>query len=168
MREKERKRNINVWLPPTWPPLGTQPATQACALTWNQTGDPLACSPHSIHWAILARALGSNAHMIRMLTLQQCGKPDKLKNHPTANIQRCFIVQQTHFYMHRWSYKKIRDTNRAKDGGNWILSLETMHGSQGLYCCLFLYVEYGAPGLNGLCVTGTSWGSRTETSVWIF
>ena len=32
-REKERERNINVWLPLTYPLLGTRPTTQACALT---------------------------------------------------------------------------------------------------------------------------------------
>ena len=36
-REKERERNIRVWLPLTRPPLGTWPATQACALTGNRT-----------------------------------------------------------------------------------------------------------------------------------
>ena len=40
-REKEKKRNINVWLPLMWPPLGTWPSTQTCALTENQTGNPL-------------------------------------------------------------------------------------------------------------------------------
>ena len=40
-REKERERNINVWLPLAPPPLETWPATQACALTGNQTCDPL-------------------------------------------------------------------------------------------------------------------------------
>ena len=40
-REKERERNINVWLPLTGPLLGTCPATKACALTGNWTGDPL-------------------------------------------------------------------------------------------------------------------------------
>ena len=40
-KEKERKRNINVWLPLTLSLLGTWPATQACALTENSTGDPL-------------------------------------------------------------------------------------------------------------------------------
>ena len=35
VREKERKRNINVWLPLMSPPLGTWPATQACALIGN-------------------------------------------------------------------------------------------------------------------------------------
>ena len=38
-REKERERNISVWLPLMWPPLRTWPTTQACALTGNQAGD---------------------------------------------------------------------------------------------------------------------------------
>ena len=37
---RERERNINVWLPLVHPPLRTWPATHACALTGNQTGDP--------------------------------------------------------------------------------------------------------------------------------
>ena len=40
-REKERERNINVWLPLMCPLLGTWPTTQACAPTGNRTGDPL-------------------------------------------------------------------------------------------------------------------------------
>ena len=40
-REKERERNINVWLLLTCPLLGTWPTTQACALTKNQTSDSL-------------------------------------------------------------------------------------------------------------------------------
>ena len=44
-REGEREGNINMWLPLVCPPLGTRPATQACALTGNQTGDPLVCKP---------------------------------------------------------------------------------------------------------------------------
>ena len=55
-REGERERNITVWLPLTWPPLGAWPATQTCALTGNRTSDPLDHSPHSIHWAIPARS----------------------------------------------------------------------------------------------------------------
>ena len=39
--EKERQRNINVWLPLSRPLLGTWPTTQGCALTGNQTSDPL-------------------------------------------------------------------------------------------------------------------------------
>ena len=34
-REKERERNINVWLPLMYPLEGTWPATQACTLTGN-------------------------------------------------------------------------------------------------------------------------------------
>ena len=39
---KGRERNISVWLPFVCPLLGTWPATQARALTGNQTGHPLA------------------------------------------------------------------------------------------------------------------------------
>ena len=38
---RKRERNINVWLPLAGPQLGTWSATQACALTGNQTCDPL-------------------------------------------------------------------------------------------------------------------------------
>ena len=40
-----RERNINVWLPLACPLLGTWPTTQACALTGNQTCDPLVHRP---------------------------------------------------------------------------------------------------------------------------
>ena len=40
-----RERNINMWLPLACPLLGTWPATKACALIGNQTGDPLVCRP---------------------------------------------------------------------------------------------------------------------------
>ena len=46
-REKERERNISVWLPLMCPLLGTWPATQVCALTGNQPGNPLVCRPVS-------------------------------------------------------------------------------------------------------------------------
>ena len=38
-KKKERERNVNVWLPPLLPQLGTWPTTQACALTGNQMGN---------------------------------------------------------------------------------------------------------------------------------
>ena len=41
-RGEERERNINVWLTLLHPTLGTWPATHACALTGNQTGNPVA------------------------------------------------------------------------------------------------------------------------------
>ena len=34
-REKERERNIHVWLPLELPLLGTWPTTQVCALSGN-------------------------------------------------------------------------------------------------------------------------------------
>lgn len=71
------------------------------------------------------------AHMIRMLPLQQYGKPDKLKNHPTANTQRCCIFQQISCYMLRWSYKKIREIIREKDEENWTLNLGSTHEAKG-------------------------------------
>ena len=44
-KEKERERNINVWLPLMSLPLGTRPATQACALTGNGSKDLSVCRP---------------------------------------------------------------------------------------------------------------------------
>ena len=44
-REKERERNINVWLPLTCPLLETWPTTQACALTGTRTSDPMVHRP---------------------------------------------------------------------------------------------------------------------------
>ena len=40
-REKEKERNINVWLPLMHLPPGTWPTTQARALTGNRSNDPL-------------------------------------------------------------------------------------------------------------------------------
>ena len=42
-REGERGEKHNVWLPLVCTLLGTWLATQACALTGNQTGNPLLC-----------------------------------------------------------------------------------------------------------------------------
>ena len=44
-KEKERERNISVWLPLECPRLRTWPATQACALTGNRTNNPFVHSP---------------------------------------------------------------------------------------------------------------------------
>ena len=46
-REEEREKIINVWLSLACPLLGTWPATQACALTGNQTGNLLVLRPVS-------------------------------------------------------------------------------------------------------------------------
>ena len=69
-REKEKERNINVWLPLTWPPLGTWPTTQACALLGNQNGDPLVHSPCWIHWATPARAIYNKICHFNHLSVQ--------------------------------------------------------------------------------------------------
>ena len=42
---KEKEKNISVWLSLTRPLPGTRLATQACALTENQTSDPLVHRP---------------------------------------------------------------------------------------------------------------------------
>ena len=44
-KEKERERNISVWLSLMHPLLGTWPTTQACALTGNWTSNPLVHRP---------------------------------------------------------------------------------------------------------------------------
>ena len=48
-KEKERERNISMWVPLVCPLLGIWPTTQARALIGNQTIDPLVRSPQSIH-----------------------------------------------------------------------------------------------------------------------
>ena len=44
-REKEKERNITVWLPLVRPPLGSHRQPQACAPTGNRTSDPLVLRP---------------------------------------------------------------------------------------------------------------------------
>ena len=64
---KERERNINVWLPPVCPLLGTWPATQACAPTGNQTGDPFV---HRLVFSPLSHtSQGSKCQIFISLTL---------------------------------------------------------------------------------------------------
>ena len=80
-REKERERNIDVWLPLARPQLGTWPATQACALTGNQTSDLLACS---------AGTQSTEPHQPGLLLLLK-KKKKKKKNYKTEqNIKQLF------------------------------------------------------------------------------
>ena len=44
-KEKERERNISVWLPLAHSLLGPWPATQACVLTGSRTRNPLVLRP---------------------------------------------------------------------------------------------------------------------------
>ena len=61
-RERERERNINVWLPFTRPLLGTWPVTQACVLTGNPTNHLLVCRlalnplSHSSHFLFIFKS----------------------------------------------------------------------------------------------------------------
>ena len=48
-KEKERERNIHVWLPLVRPLVGSWPATQACALTGNQPATLWFAGWHSTH-----------------------------------------------------------------------------------------------------------------------
>ena len=45
MREKERERNIKMWLPLVRPLLGMWPATRHVPYTGNQTSNPLIHRP---------------------------------------------------------------------------------------------------------------------------
>ena len=47
--EGDREGTSSVGLPLTRPALGTWPATQACALTGNQTADSSVRRQHSMH-----------------------------------------------------------------------------------------------------------------------
>ena len=44
-KEKERERNINVWLPLMFPQMGNWPTTQVCALTGNPISNHLVYKP---------------------------------------------------------------------------------------------------------------------------
>ena len=64
-RDKEKERNINVWLPLTYPLQGTWPVTQPCALTGNWTGDLLV---HRLALSPLSHmSQGWNNHMLLIL-----------------------------------------------------------------------------------------------------
>ena len=45
-RERERERNINVWLPLTWPPLGTWPCNPSMCPDWELNWRPFGLQAH--------------------------------------------------------------------------------------------------------------------------
>ena len=63
-KEGEGERNISVWLPLAGPLLGTWPTTQTCALTRNQTSDPL------VHRLALNPLCNTSQSHISFLTLR--------------------------------------------------------------------------------------------------
>lgn len=93
---------------------------------------------------------------------------------PSDNTQRCCILQQTSFYMHRQYYKKRRGIIRARIELNksWV---GNKHVSQALLVSLCQDQGCRVPGFSGSWVvvwiqTGdsslfcTRWGSTAETS----
>ena len=63
-KEKERERSINVCLPLTHPLLGIWPATQACALMGNWTGDPLVHRPALNQLSHTSRDIGDSCVLL--------------------------------------------------------------------------------------------------------
>ena len=92
-REKEERNHM--WLPLTWPPLGTWPTTQVYALTGNWTGDPLVCSPHSIHWATPVRAEPDFESNWTTLHFHQqlMGLPVPTHPHQHLVLSMCWILE---------------------------------------------------------------------------
>ena len=71
-REGEREgEKLNVWWPLAHTLLGTWPATQACALTGNQTSDPLVCRPmlNSLSYVSQGLMVSFNEHNFLILIL---------------------------------------------------------------------------------------------------
>ena len=68
---KKEEGNISVCLPLTCPLLGIWPATQACALTGNQTGDPVVCRR-------VLNPLSRTSQGQRQLCSSQLGRPGLL------------------------------------------------------------------------------------------
>ena len=93
-REKERKRNINVWLPLIHLQLGTWPVTQACALTGNQTSDPSVRRPvlnplchisqgsHLIFFLKSNQQVNLNQHFV---------STNKIATYPLSTHSFCFL-----------------------------------------------------------------------------
>ena len=73
-KEKERERNINVWLPLKQPLLGTQPAAQAHnpVLTGKQSSHLLLCRT-AVN--LLSHTSQDESHAFRLDTCMQCEPP---------------------------------------------------------------------------------------------
>ena len=81
--EKERERNISVWLPLTHPLLGTWPATQAHALTGNRTGNlPV------LRLALNALSHTSQGNSVSSLTCQE--KCTRRREAKKSHLLLCF------------------------------------------------------------------------------
>ena len=77
-KEKERERNIHVWLPLACPLLRTWPATQACALTGNRTSDPLVRRP--VLNPLSHTSQGCNVYILKSLIDSLCLSLSRISN----------------------------------------------------------------------------------------
>ena len=84
-KEKERERNISVWLPLMHSLLETWPSTQACALPGNQTSNPLvhrlALNPLSYTSQGSFNKLSKRQSVERATALYLCPLQKWFKNH---------------------------------------------------------------------------------------
>ena len=92
-RETERERHINVWLPLVCPQLGIWPATQACALTGDQTSHPLVHRPMLNPLSYTSQGLNS---LISYLLKHHC------KEQRLSNIIFCNVLNII-FYFKEWT-----------------------------------------------------------------
>ena len=123
-REKERERNISVWLPLMRPLLGTWPATQACALTGNRTSDPLvhrrALNPlshtsqgglPSLYFCLFMEPCGMRLLRLAAFAAQYEGKWKHLQV-----TSRCVCDQRSsHAFLWAW----MRHIHRASFSKQW-------------------------------------------------
>ena len=92
-REKQRERNINVWLLLVRPLLGTWPTPQACALTGNRTGNPLV---HRLALNPLSHT--SQGYYLYFLNILQ--RIHFLFKTRKINLQQLYLFSQTVVYFY--------------------------------------------------------------------
>ena len=105
-KEKERERHINVWwLPLARPLTGTWPATQTCALTRNQTGDPLVHRP----------ALNPLSHTSKGSPCFCTSARNLAHSRASVNRKWCWLKPHSNFQDGKvCSYFKVDDNNSER------------------------------------------------------
>ena len=89
-----------MWLPLEHPLLGTWPATQACALTGNGTGDPLVCRPvlnplrHNSQGPFLLILYPTSLERPSLLILIKAGPPSPvlLSQHTSEPLVNTYLL----------------------------------------------------------------------------
>ena len=138
-KEKERERNISVWLLLVCSLLGTQPATQVCALTGTWTRDPLvhrlALNPlshtsqgllskfhrcenrgsgHFWTWPRRVTALAPRRARTQRSDLQV---PDAWQHHVTFYL--CLLYRTLLVSPKTWVFSGVEDRSELKDRYNY-------------------------------------------------